>query len=59
MRVSKSCSILLLACAVLCSPSLAGATPQKSQVAGAAAGYGAGIVVINALKASMPPYITE
>jgi hyperosmotically inducible periplasmic protein len=32
MRVLKSCSILLLACAVLCSPSLAGATPQKGQV---------------------------
>jgi hyperosmotically inducible protein len=29
MRVLKSCSILLLACAVLCSPSLVGATPQK------------------------------
>ena len=32
MRVLKSCSIVLLACAVLCLPSLAGATPQKSQV---------------------------
>jgi osmotically-inducible protein OsmY len=32
MRVLKSCSILLLACAVLCSPSLAGATLQKEQV---------------------------
>ena len=32
MRVLKSCSIVILACAVLCSPSLAGATPQKEQV---------------------------
>src|SRR6202140_866322 len=32
MRVLKSCSILLLACAVLCSPSLADATPQKERV---------------------------
>ncbi|HEX7484654.1 MAG TPA: BON domain-containing protein [Vicinamibacterales bacterium] len=32
MRVLKSCSILLLACAVLGSPALAGATPQKGQV---------------------------
>ena len=32
MRVLKSCSIVLLACAVLCSPSLAGATPLKEQV---------------------------
>ena len=32
MRVLKSCSILLLACAVLCSPLLASATPQKERV---------------------------
>jgi hyperosmotically inducible protein len=32
MRVLKSCSILLLACAVLCSPSLAGATLEKGHV---------------------------